>query len=84
MKKYYFYSHENQTTNHLESLKKNNCQVAIYSSGHIGRQIKKLLESEHIVVSCFINGNYRLQSGFVDDIPLLDDRIFATKYPTTM
>ncbi len=83
MEKYYFCSNNEQTLNHLESLKKNNCQVAIYSSGHIGRQIKELLESKHIAVSCFINGKFRVQSGFCDGIPILDDQTFTAKYPIT-
>lgn len=84
MEKYYFYSQNNQLTNRLKLLKKSNCYVAIYSSGHIGRQIKKMLESENIVILCFINGNHRSQSGFCDDIPVFDYQTFAAKYPETL
>lgn len=84
MEKYYFCPPNEQTLNYLELLEKNNYQVAIYSSGHIGRQIKKLLESNHITISCFINGKYRVQSGYCDGIPVIDEQTFSTKYPMTM
>lgn len=84
MEKYYFHSHDDQITNRLELLKKNNHCVAIYSSGHIGRQVKKLLASENITVSCFINGSHRIQSGFCDGIPVLDYQKFIAKYPITI
>lgn len=80
MEKYYFHPYNDQNINHLKLLKKNNCCVAVYSSGHIGRQIKKLLTSENITVLCFINGSHRIQSGFCDGIPVLNCQTFINKY----
>lgn len=84
MKNYYFQFHDDQAINHLELFKEKNLCVAVYSSGHIGRQIKKLLESQDITVPCFINGEHRIQTGFCDGIPIFDYHTFIAKYPITI
>lgn len=66
---------EYQKLNSLNNTKK----AAIYSSGHIGRQILKLLQSKGIEVICFINGPQRSQTGYSQNIPICSLSEFSLK-----
>lgn len=80
MKSYNFYSSDTFKNQYLKQLNTYKNPVAIYSSGHIGRQIKKLLEKENIPVLCFINEKHRIQNGECDNIPIFNYQTFLSIY----